>query len=480
MAPFRLTLWLACAWNSAWASPETVPFSSAAAGTAVTEGRSHYEALVAQGPLYGPCWLSAVANLHRSCKQLTEETQSRVALDFTNCFLKNLGLSGFDCPAAEPLSQCSALRNMSGHVAFSSYSQFFTHTQVICQFLQSQLWQAQTERTVSVLAETSVRVSRDMQRAADGQEHLLRLQRDAQEGQRQLLANGRLLGVELAQSRRLLTEQHSLLGETAEQLYRAHAFFVGQFAAVQSVAYYFMAVVLSLLLTVPKRMAEARSWLMLIFTANVCVEKLLADWMVGEEATRAVPLAYDGPLKTRITWCRRAFCTMALGLYARCWYSYQDYMQANNLLLLNLQKDLRCLQEQMHLTARRDTTRETADSSSDEETSSESEYDSDLDSTYTCPEAPDDAWPLSPWDGQRDCLGVFQSATPTLAKTQTPEGPVARTTPTPVHYNLRPRRPSSAANGSPLHAETPAQFGSQVRRLSKLSRQLGVLSSDED
>ncbi|KAM7285608.1 uncharacterized protein ISCGN_032501 [Ixodes scapularis] len=443
MAPFCLAVWLACAWNSARASPETVPFSSAAAGTAVTEGRSHYEALVAQGPLYGPCWLSAVANLHRSCKQLTEETQSRVALDFTNCFLKNLGLSGFDCPAAEPLSQCSALRNMSGHVAFSSYSQFFTHTQVICQFLQSQLWQAQTERTVSVLAETSVRVSRDMQRAADGQEHLLRLQRDAQEGQRQLLANGRLLGVELAQSRRLLTEQHSLLGETAEQLYRAHAFFVGQFAAVQSVAYYFMAVVLSLLLTVPKRMA-------------------------------------DGPLKTKIAWCRRAFCTMALGLYARCWYSYQDYMQANNLLLLNLQKDLRCLQEQMHLTARRETTRETANSSSDEETSSESEYDSDLDSTYTCPEAPDDAWPLSPWDGQRDCLSVFPSATPTLAKTQTPEEPVARTTSTPVRYNLRPRRPSSVANGSLLRAETPAQFASQVHRLSKLSRQLGVMSSDED
>ncbi|EEC08394.1 conserved hypothetical protein [Ixodes scapularis] len=454
MAPFCLAVWLACAWNSARASPETVPFSSAAASTAVTEGRSHYEALVAQGPLYGPCWLSAVANLHRSCKQLTEETQSRVALDFTNCFLKNLGLSGFDCPAAEPLSQCSALRNMSGHVAFSSYSQFFTHTQVICQFLQSQLWQAQTERTVSVLAETSVRVSRDMQRAADGQEHLLRLQHDAQEGQRQLLANGRLLGVELAQSRRLLTEQHSLLGETAEQLYRAHAFFVGQFAAVQSVAYYFMAVVLSLLLTVPKRMADARSWLLLLFTANVCVEKLLADWMVGEEATRAVPLAYDGPLKTKIAWCRRTFCTMALGLYARCWYSYQDYMQANNLLLLNLQKDLRCLQE--------------------------SEYDSDLDSTYTCPEAPDDAWPLSPWDGQRDCLSVFPSATPTLAKTQTPEEPILRTTSTPVRYNLRPRRPSSVANGSLLRAETPAQFASQVRRLSKLSRQLGVMSSDED
>ncbi|CAN8005165.1 unnamed protein product [Ixodes hexagonus] len=454
MAAFYSAVWLACVWNHARGSPQAVPFNSAATDTAATEGRAYYEALVAQAPQYGPCWLSAVANLRSGCKQLTEDTQSRVALEFTNCFLKHLGLEQFECPAAEPLSQCVALRNMSGHVAFSSYSQFFTHAQVICYFLQGQLWQAQTERTVSLLAETSLRVSRDVQRAADGQEHLLQLQREAQDGIQEVLVNGRLLGAELAQSRRLLAQQHSLLDETAERLYRAHSFVVSQFAAVQSALYYGVAAVLTLLLTVPKRTAEARPWLLVLFTANMVAERLLADWMAGEEANRAVPLAYDGPLKTKIAWCRRAFCMVALALYAWFWSCYRDYMQANNQLLLDLQKDIRRLQD--------------------------SEYDSDLDSTYTCPEGPDDEWALSPWNGRQNFLGVPLSESTAVAESQTPEKPVARTTPSPSRYNLRPRRPSLIASGSPLNSETPAQFASQVRRLSKLSRHLGVMSSDED
>ena len=42
-------------------------------------------------PKYGPCWLSALSSLSSTCSQLSENTQARLDLQLTNCFLAQAG-----------------------------------------------------------------------------------------------------------------------------------------------------------------------------------------------------------------------------------------------------------------------------------------------------------------------------------------------------------------------------------------------------
>ena len=42
---------------------------------------------LANQPRYGDCWARALADVEASCRELTEERQSRMALKFTHCHL---------------------------------------------------------------------------------------------------------------------------------------------------------------------------------------------------------------------------------------------------------------------------------------------------------------------------------------------------------------------------------------------------------
>lgn len=61
-----------------------------------------------------------------------------MALSFANCHLEKAALDTYPCEEGQPLTQC--LHAMKGDIlAFQSYTEFFTHTQDICFFLQSQV-----------------------------------------------------------------------------------------------------------------------------------------------------------------------------------------------------------------------------------------------------------------------------------------------------------------------------------------------------
>lgn len=67
---------------------------------------------------------------------LNDEVQSRLALNFANCFLEKAGLRTYPCEPDTPISEC--LVNIDNN-AFTTYSNFFTHTHNMCYFLQSQV-----------------------------------------------------------------------------------------------------------------------------------------------------------------------------------------------------------------------------------------------------------------------------------------------------------------------------------------------------
>ena len=94
--------------------------------------------LAVKRPRYGECWAAALAKLETVCQDLQEETHSRLALHFANCQLAQSGQTTFSCGPEESLSSC--LQSVDT-IAWTSYSNFYTHTHNMCYFIQSQLWQ---------------------------------------------------------------------------------------------------------------------------------------------------------------------------------------------------------------------------------------------------------------------------------------------------------------------------------------------------
>ena len=125
----------------------------------VVLGRMQYELiqLDSRMPRYGECWKAALRRLDQGCKQLDDDMQSRLALGFANCFLEKAGMRTYPCEETVLLADC--LRNVDNN-AFTTYSNFFTHTQNMCYFLQSQIWQEETEQTVNRLTASSAQVTK--------------------------------------------------------------------------------------------------------------------------------------------------------------------------------------------------------------------------------------------------------------------------------------------------------------------------------
>ena len=106
----------------------------------VALGRSKLSelSLAVKRPRYGECWSSSLAQLETVCQALDQDTHSRLALQFANCQLAQTGQKTFPCEADESISSC--LESVDTF-AWTSYTNFYTHTHNMCYFIQSQQWQ---------------------------------------------------------------------------------------------------------------------------------------------------------------------------------------------------------------------------------------------------------------------------------------------------------------------------------------------------
>lgn len=159
--------------------------------SAVQNGQQQYELLRrdSQMPRYGACWTEALQLLERGCNHLDDQLQSRLALNFANCFLQQAGQRTYLCGEKEDIAIC--LRGIDSN-AFSAYSNFFTHTQNMCQFLQQQVWHQETENAIQDLTKTSTDVAKSLQNSS-------KLQEDIMSNQLETLAYQVTLSIEYCQ-----------------------------------------------------------------------------------------------------------------------------------------------------------------------------------------------------------------------------------------------------------------------------------------
>ena len=112
--------------------------SHSSESTAILAGQAQYQALSVKVsmPRFGPCWMEALSHLETTCNQLTDSSQSRLALKFANCFLQQSGQSYYPCGDVESMASC--LEKVDNN-AFTAYSNFYTHTQNMCFFVNPQM-----------------------------------------------------------------------------------------------------------------------------------------------------------------------------------------------------------------------------------------------------------------------------------------------------------------------------------------------------
>ncbi|KAG5898310.1 hypothetical protein JTB14_022999 [Gonioctena quinquepunctata] len=167
----------------------------------VQRGKIQYDLLRKRSnlPQYGSCWKSAVEHLENGCRYLSEHTQSDIALHITNCFLEMSGHPTYYCELDKKSNLRAICINSMSDRAFNVYTEFYTHTQNICWFLQGQIWH-------EIIADNTIIVGKQLKETAHNQQDLLQAQKESLKLQVKMMEHGELL-----EKNDLLTKHYELL-----------------------------------------------------------------------------------------------------------------------------------------------------------------------------------------------------------------------------------------------------------------------------
>ncbi|KAK3753460.1 hypothetical protein RRG08_056352 [Elysia crispata] len=370
--------------------------------TRYNEGKRQYELMQKQSerPKYGQCWISAMTTIHFGCKQLTDDTQTRLSLAYLNCFLELQGRPSYSCSEEDEVKDC--VKDMK-EADRSSFTTFFTHTQNICYFLQAQVWHEQTEDTISRLSDSSYQVVEQLENSHELQKNMLLSQSVSLENQERLMnqtvslnniinSSSKTVQVLFDDLKKSTQEQREVIMDLFDQLSKLQTTILGEVSTFYSLCFYVLSIIVCYLLTSTPRTAGARVWLFLIMTISFSLEQTLVPWLSQILAT----YGYQSEGNSQIYWlqkiCRRLFITLALITLATCALLYKDINAVNNQLLLEIRKQnsdiRRSLTGQSRGILPAQPVQSTTLHSDSDYTSGESDLDNDADSdkTYILPE----------------------------------------------------------------------------------------------
>jgi len=316
----------------------------------VAMGQSKYTELTQASnmPKYGSCWMKALSQLQSTCDQLSDGSHSRLALQFANCLLAQTGQKTYPCDESDDISKC--LENVDTN-AWTSYSNFFTHTHNMCHFLKSQQWQELTHQTINKLSDTSAETVQKLEQSHLLQQELAAGQLESLEYHRQLVENGSYLSQAIEASRgnvremldefKLSTlEQRNMLFEVFDRVSKLQNLVVSEVSWLYTVVFYCFCLLVIYLVTATRRTADARLWLFLILTINFGLERMVIKMsIVDESASNSSITEVTSEVLNQRIWAVRnssvAICFLTLVVMA---FRFKDYNLINNRLLEDIQK----------------------------------------------------------------------------------------------------------------------------------------------
>merc|ERR1719504_647853 len=174
-------------------------------------------------PKYGPCWLSALSMLTTTCSHLSDSTQARLALQFTNCFLAQAGQKEYPCKEEEES------HHIQKEIALAQQDSLHYQRQL-----------AEKGSFLSQAIETSKGNVKDM----------------------------------LEEFRSSTMEQKNLIFEVFDRVSRLQNLVVSEVSWLYTVVFYSACLLIIYLVTATKRTADSRLWMFFILSANFGLERL--------------------------------------------------------------------------------------------------------------------------------------------------------------------------------------------------------------
>ncbi|XP_078062159.1 uncharacterized protein LOC144488016 [Mustelus asterias] len=295
------------------------------------EGRQQHEKFqkLSLLPQYGQCWSQALAKLDRGCRELDQEQQSRMALDFTHCHLERSGKSFPPCTESSSLRECT--QDMDP-VAFGAYTEFFTHTYSICYYLQSEQWQQQAEDTINRLTVTSDSVASQLEVTNQMAQEMLDAQNATLRGQEEILRNGDTLKLTLQQSTQGVQrvfremqdstqEQQRVFSEIFHRLSYLHQFIMIESTTFYSFTYNLMAFLVAFLVTSTQRTAAARLVLYVLICLSMLLERTIYSSELGPSESS---FEYAERVYSRVWLLRKLVVLVGLLVLTYSFITYQD------------------------------------------------------------------------------------------------------------------------------------------------------------
>ncbi|XP_032423460.1 uncharacterized protein LOC116723031 isoform X3 [Xiphophorus hellerii] len=262
------------------------------------------QSLAAQ-PRYGGCWARALEHLD-TCRDMTSESQSRLALRFTHCHLSSSGRDFPSCPEGSEVSRCTAGMDP---VAFNTYTEFFTHTHSICHFLQSEAWQSRAESTMYRLTEASAGVAEQLQSTRQMANELMEAQSVALQAQKEILSNGEELRATLRDSSQGVQavfsdlssasrQQQVALSQLFQRLSFLQSFLLMEAHSLTSCCYNAAALCTVYLITSTPCSSRARLLLLALVCVNFYLEKKIYQHVLSSDQPEHLHVV------GRLTWGR--------------------------------------------------------------------------------------------------------------------------------------------------------------------------------
>ncbi|XP_048741646.2 uncharacterized protein LOC125655413 [Ostrea edulis] len=306
-------------------------------------GKTQYELLQtqAQMPEYGKCWTNTLTSLQEGCKHLTDETQTRLALAYLNCFLQVQGRDSYQCDEGMSTREC--LLDIT-EADRPSLTTFFTHTQNICYFLQSQVWHEKTQNTIKRLSRASDEVAENLAATTVLQREALRNQEVIMQQSTNLSliinSSSENLHAIISDFHKMTNDQRILINDIFDKIVHLQRTMLGEFSGFYSVVYYTLSIMLSYLLTSTPRTAPARFWMFGIMTLNIIIERFIITMFISgyTEETNTEEAAYAWHI-----FCRRVSGFLAIVVLVIHAIRYQDFNVLNYQLLMDIKADLRHL-----------------------------------------------------------------------------------------------------------------------------------------
>ena len=104
---------------------------------------------------------TSTAALYPLCRQLTDRTKTRIALQLTNCHLARSKLQYYPCAEDEAEEECAAVVGRDA-VAYATYTAFYVHVDNICLHVQRQHVQEQTVEVIASLFSAAINTAQQL------------------------------------------------------------------------------------------------------------------------------------------------------------------------------------------------------------------------------------------------------------------------------------------------------------------------------